>query len=131
MLLDPLWTLRAGTVPYWTTFPVQPSVEALNRYLDGAEPYEHLHLGLFCHGVESVGMATVEQWRDVLRRATVSGAFAGVSPRRYPTDPRTFFEFQAALRSIRPRLPIPDEPLSLSQAEDSLREAPGVHLDIS
>jgi hypothetical protein len=130
MLLDPFWTLRAGAVPYWTAFPVQPSVEALNRYLDGAEPYDHLHLGLFCHGVESVGMATVEQWRDVLRRATISGSFAGVSPHRYPSDPRTFFEFQAALRKIRPWHPLPAEPLPLSRFEDLVRQAPGVRIDV-
>jgi hypothetical protein len=131
MLLDPWWTLRTGAVPYWTTFPVQPSVEALHRYLDGADPYDHLHLGLFCHGVESVGVATVDQWREVLRHATVRGAFAGVSPSRYPSDPRTFFEFQRAVKAIPNRQRVP-EPLPLTVVENFLREVavrcPQVHL---
>jgi hypothetical protein len=112
ILLDPWWTLRTGAVPYWTAFPVQPSVDRLHRYLDGSEPYDFLHLGLFCHGVESVGIGTTEQWRRLLARAGIAGSFAGVSPRRYPSDPRTFFGFQRALRSIPQRQTMPP-PLSL------------------
>jgi hypothetical protein len=121
MLLDPWWTLCTGAVPYWTAFPVQPSLERLHRYLDGADPYDFLHLGLFCHGVESVGMATAGQWRQTLERARVSGTFAGVSPRRYPSDPQTFFGFQRALRAIPQRQPMPP-PLSLSTVAGFLGE---------
>jgi hypothetical protein len=123
MLLDPWWTLRTGAVPYWTVFPVQPAIEALRRYLDTTEPYARLQVGLFCHGVHSVGMATTDQWRDVLRRATVAGAFAGVSPKRYPSDPQTFFNFQRALRAVPERHPLA-QPLSLSTFEAFLRDAP-------
>jgi hypothetical protein len=113
MLLDPWWTLRTGSVPYWTVFPVRPSLDRLHRYLDGTEPYDFLHLGLFCHGVESVGAATAAQWRQTVGRARISGAFAGVSPHRYPSDPRTFFGFPRALRAIPSRRPMPP-PLALS-----------------
>jgi hypothetical protein len=112
MLLDPWWTLRTGAVPYWTAFPVRPSLDNLHRYLDGADAYDRLNLGLFCHGVDSVGMVTAGQWREVLDRARVDGAFAGVSPRLYPSDPRTFFGFQRALRALPERHPLP-EPLPL------------------
>ena len=111
MLLDPWWTLRAGVVPYWSVFPVEPSLSRLNGYLDRV-PYDHLHLGLFCHGVESAGMASAARWREVLGRARVSGSFAGVSPRRYPNDPVTFFRFRSALRALDRGLPMP-EPLTL------------------
>jgi hypothetical protein len=121
MLLDPWWTLRTGRVPYWTAFPVQPSLDRLHRYLDQAEPYDFLQLGLFCHGVDSVGMATAEQWRAVLRRARVAGAFAGVSPRRYPSDPRAFFSFQRALRAVPDRYPVP-QPLTLPTVNAFLRD---------
>ena len=131
MLLDPWWTVRTGAVPYWTTFPVQSSVDGLNHYLDATDPFDHLHLGLFCHGVESVGVATADQWRAVLRRATVAGTFAGVSPRRYPNDPRTFFAFQRALRAIPVRHRLP-EPLPLAAVGKFLHDAadryPRVHL---
>jgi hypothetical protein len=35
---DPYWTLRTGSVPYWMVFNMQPSLEALNRYLDDRPP---------------------------------------------------------------------------------------------
>jgi hypothetical protein len=134
MLLDPWWTLRTGGVPYWTAFPVQPSLDGLHRYLDHADPYDHVHLGLFCHGVESVGMATADQWRGVLRRAGTAGVFAGVSPSRYPSDPRTFFGYRQALRAIPDRRPMPP-PLSTSALQEFLRETagryPNVHTDLA
>ncbi|GGN31655.1 hypothetical protein GCM10010109_52060 [Actinoplanes campanulatus] len=116
MLLDPWWTLRTGSVPYWTLFPVRPSLDRLHRYLDGADTYDFMHLGLFCHGVGSPGSVSAAEWRDLLGRAGVKGAFAGVSPRRYPADPGTFFEFPRALRTIPQRHPLP-EPLTLSEVE--------------
>jgi len=121
MLLDPWWTLRTGAVPYWTTFPVDPSLDRLHNYLDGVDPYDFLHLGLFCHGVDSVGMVTADRWRGVLDRARVAGSFAGVSLRRYPSDPQTFFGFQRALRAIPQRHPLP-RPLSLDTVTGFLRE---------
>jgi hypothetical protein len=36
MLVDPWWTLRAGLVPYWSMFPVRPSLDGLHAYLDDA-----------------------------------------------------------------------------------------------
>ncbi|MFF5292033.1 hypothetical protein [Paractinoplanes globisporus] len=119
MLLDPWWTLRAGAVPYWSVFPVQPSLAQLHRYLDTTEPYEHIQLALFCHGAESAGLTTADEWRRLLSRATVEGTFAGVSPNRYPRDFRTFFGFQDALRAVRPRQPMP-EPLPVTALDDFL-----------
>jgi hypothetical protein len=126
MLLDPWWTLRTGSVPYWTAFPVQPSLDGLHRYLDSAEPYDIMHLALFCHGVDSVGMVTAAQWRQVLDRARVAGSFAGVSPRRYPSDPLTFFGFQRALRAIPQRHPLP-QPLSLAAITEFLHDRAARH----
>jgi hypothetical protein len=126
LLLDPWWTLRTGCVPYWTTFPVQPSLDNLNRYLDGAHPFDFLHLALFCHGVESVGVVTADQWRTLLGRARISGTFAVVSPKRYPRDLRTFFRFQRALRAVPQRHPLPN-PLPLADFETWLRDRAGRH----
>jgi hypothetical protein len=113
ILLEPWWTLRTGCVPYWTTFPVQPSADALANYLQRSDPYDFWHLMLFCHGVRSVGLAPIEQWRTVLDQARVAGSFAGVAPQRYPSDLATFFAYQRALRAIPARYPIP-EPLPLA-----------------
>lgn len=126
MLLDPWWTLRASAVPYWTVFPVESALSGLHRYLDTAEPYDQIRLALFCHGVESVGMAGAGQWRALLDRARVDGRFAGVSPRRYPRDFRTFFDFSAALRRFTPRHPIP-APLPLADLDAFLAEHDGAY----
>ncbi|MEV6843571.1 hypothetical protein [Actinoplanes sp. NPDC051411] len=121
MMLDPWWTLRIGAVPYWTAFPVRPSLDRLHHYLDEADPYDFVQLGLFCHGVDSVGMAGADQWRTVLRRARSAGSFAGVSPRRYPSDPQTFFNFQRALRAVPDRHALPP-PLPLATAAAFLHD---------
>jgi hypothetical protein len=112
ILLEPRWTLLTGCVPYWSIFPVQRSAEALARYLDEPDTYDFLHLMLFCHGVESVGLVTVDQWRTILQRARVTGTFAGVDTRRYPSDLAAVFSYQRALRAVPARYPIP-EPLPL------------------
>ncbi|MBW6437263.1 hypothetical protein KZ829_26355 [Actinoplanes hulinensis] len=113
--MNPWWTLRTGSVPYWALFPVRPSLDRLHRYLDGADTYDFMRLGLSCHGVESPGSVSAAEWRDLLGRASVKGAFAGVSPRRYPAGPGTSFEFpRAAAIPQRHLLP---EPLSLGEVE--------------
>jgi hypothetical protein len=71
---------------------------------------------------DAAGLATAGQWRELLDRARISGTFAGVSPRRYPRDFRTFFGFQEALRSVQPRRPIP-EPMPVAAAEPILAAA--------
>ncbi|MGY0004733.1 hypothetical protein [Micromonospora sp. I033] len=124
MLLDPWWTQRTAAVPYWTAFPVQPSLDAVHRYLDSGDEYDYLHLGLFCHGVDSVGTASADQWRELLRRARVAGVFAGVSPDRYPNDPEVFFNYQRAVRAIPHRHPIP-KPLPLAAFETFVHDARG------
>jgi len=119
MLLDPWWTLRAGAAPYWSVFPVEPSLDELHRYLDSVEPYDHIQLALFCHGADTAGMATPDQWRDLLSRARISGTFGGVSPRRYPRDFRTSLGFQDALRAVEPRHPMP-EPFPIAALDQFL-----------
>lgn len=122
ILLEPWWALRTGSVPYWSVFPVQHSAEDLARYLDRSDSYDFIHLMLFCHGVESVGLVTVDQWRTLLQRARVTGSFAGVDPEKYPRDLATFFRYQRSLRAIPARYPIP-EPLPLDVFDRFFAEA--------
>lgn len=44
------------------------------------DPFDFIDLMVFCHGVESVGLASIEQWRAVLAQARADGRFAGVDP---------------------------------------------------
>jgi hypothetical protein len=66
VLLDPWLVVRTGSVPFWTTFPIERSAVALERYLDGADPYDEIRVALFAHGMSSIGVAPPERWRPAL-----------------------------------------------------------------
>jgi hypothetical protein len=66
-------------------------------------------------------MATAADWSRLLTRARVRGTYAGVSSRLYPSDPRTLFGFQRALRAIPDRPPRP-RPLPLGTVTAFLEE---------
>lgn len=120
ILMDPWWTLRLGAVPFWMKFNTEVSAERLERYLDEAEGYDEIHLMLFAHGVDSIGLPPIERWRAALDRARVRGRFVGVDESAYPADFATFARYHSALRQIPGRCPMPT-PLGLEQVEAFLR----------
>src|SRR2546430_11932135 len=77
---------------------------------------------LFSHGVESIGLAPIERWRSLLRRARL-GRFLGVDEQAYPQDFGTVARYQPALR----RLPGPRyaaaPPLTLADLDAFLGQA--------
>jgi hypothetical protein len=118
-VLEPWWALRTGSVPYWMVFNTEPSRESLLSYLDAAETYDEIRLMLFSHGVDSVGLASIDRWRDALRRARKIGEFAGVDTRAFPRDFACLARAHRDLSRIRKRYPMP-APLPLADAEDFL-----------
>jgi hypothetical protein len=114
MLIEPWWTLRTGSVPFWMKFNMEPSAEALERYLDSSDPFDYIHLALFSHGVECVGLAPIERWRRILSRARIEGAFAGVDESRYPLDFAVMGRYRRAIRAIPSRYPMP-APMTLAE----------------
>lgn len=121
-LLDPWWALRTGCVPFWMKFNMEASAEALERYLDRAGPFAEIHLMLFSHGTESIGLAPIERWRALAARATRHGRLAGIYERAFPRDFGVFARYHDALREIPSRFPIP-APLSLAAVERLCGEA--------
>ncbi|MFD0883838.1 hypothetical protein ACFQ08_04610 [Streptosporangium algeriense] len=119
LLLEPWWTLRSGSVPYWMVFNTEPSLASLTGYLDRSDPFAEIRLLLFSHGVESVGLASVEQWRRVLARAEKVGVFTGVDPRAYPRDFAGLARAHRELSRIRTTYPMP-LPLPWPHAETFL-----------
>jgi len=113
ILMEPWWALRTGSVPFWMVFNTESSADRLERYLEVADPYDFIHLMLFSHGVDSVGLAPIERWRSEVRRARKHGGFVGVDERRFPRDFATFVRYHTDLKKIPTRYPLP-EPLSLS-----------------
>ena len=115
-LMEPYRALLTGSTPFWTTFNTEPSVESVERYLDGTAPYDYIHLMLFSHGVHSIGLAPIERWRCILKKARKSGEFVGVDERRYPKDFATFVRYHSDLGKLPARYPMP-EPLTPDQLD--------------
>jgi hypothetical protein len=115
MLLDTHMVLKTGSVPFWMKFNMQPSLHFLQAYLNSADPFDEIHVMLFAHGVESVGLPSIGEWRAVLKRARKNGRFAGVDERAYPAHFGAFGRYHWALEKIPDRSPIP-EPLFRSAA---------------
>ncbi len=88
-LVEPWWTIRTGSVPYWAAFNTQSDAEYLEDYLQDSEPYDEARSTLFSHGVESAGLALADRWRDVLSHARDSHGFVGVDPTEFPYDVET------------------------------------------
>ncbi|HET6521304.1 MAG TPA: hypothetical protein VFG47_16015, partial [Geminicoccaceae bacterium] len=118
ILLEPFWTLRTGSAPYWMKFNTEVSAGHLEDYLDrgAGEPFDEIHLMLFAHGVESLGLPPIERWRALLGRARREGRFAGVDEDAYPADFAVYARYHDAIQAIPARYPLP-APLTLDRLE--------------
>src|SRR5205823_1527409 len=75
ILMEPWWALRTGSVPFWMVFNKEPSADALQRYLDGVDPYDEMYMMLFSHGFNSIGLVPIDHCKSILRRARRRSAF--------------------------------------------------------
>jgi hypothetical protein len=116
ILLEPWWALRNRLVPFWMVFNKQPSFEAVNRYLDTAPSQSEIYLTLFSHGVNSIGLVPIDQWRSVCSRAARAGGFLGVDERAFPRDFAVFVRFHRALTRLQPHHPMPP-PLAVADLD--------------
>ncbi|HZP59807.1 MAG TPA: hypothetical protein VFB27_05740 [Opitutaceae bacterium] len=117
---DPYRCLHAGAVPFWTVFNMQPSLNAVNRYLDEGEPFDEIYLMLFAHGVDAVGLPPIDAWHAVLRRARTRGAFLGLTPDTYPAHFSHYGRYSRELRRLAPPLAMP-KPLPIDRLEWLIR----------
>jgi hypothetical protein len=123
IVMDPWQALRTASVPFWMLFNVEPSADRLERYLEGAHSYDEIYLMLFSHGVESIGVASIERWKSILQKARQQGRFIGIDENKYPKDIFTYLRYNRELRQIPGRFPMP-EPLSLEQLDNFLKNNP-------
>ncbi len=120
ILLEPYWTIRTGSTPYWMVFNKQSSLRSIEDYLDGADPFDEIFMMLFSHGVESVGLVSIEKWKEVLGRAKKKGEFLGVDEEAYPRDFAVFARYCYEIgKKIKSRYPAPP-PLTLGQLDEFL-----------
>jgi hypothetical protein len=119
---DPLWTLRIGAVPFWLEAIDEATAANLEHYLEMRPPFDYINLCLFRREPPTSRPAPVERWQGILARAKRRGEFAGVDAASYPADVSSFGRYQAAIKRIPARYPIP-APLPLDDFGDFLRYA--------
>jgi hypothetical protein len=118
VLMEPWWTLRTGSIPFWMVFNMEESKQHLERYLDQAGPFADISLMLFSNGVpDAVGVASGDDWREVLQRAERHGEPAGVDLDAYPGDFAAFARYHHAIKALPARYPMPP-PLTLDQLDE-------------
>jgi hypothetical protein len=107
ILLEPYWCLRLGAVPFWMTFNMEPSAAWLERFLDERPPFDEIHLTLFAHGADSVGLPPIERWRALAARARRESRLVGIDERTYPAHFAVFARYGDALRRLPRHYPLP------------------------
>jgi len=113
--MEPYWTVRSGSIPFWMVFNMEPSASSLERYLDDRDTFDDIAIMLFSHGVESVGLAPIERWRALAKRG--NGALVGVDADAYPRDFDVFVRYHYPLRErFAETHPIP-APLTIADVE--------------
>ncbi len=121
--MEPYWALRTGSVPFWLKFMMEPSAEWLEHYLDNTEPYDEIYLTLFQSGVDPVGLASIDQWKELLKRARKSGQFLATEPDKHPRDFGVFPRLTQHTRDTIPaRYPLPG-PMPLATFQRFLEQS--------
>ncbi|HEV8439905.1 MAG TPA: hypothetical protein VGT40_17580 [Methylomirabilota bacterium] len=125
ILMEPYWTIRTGSVPFWMVFNKEPSFEALDRYLATSPAFAELFITLFSHGVDSIGLVPISEWRRLFQRAARGGDFIGVDEQEFPRDFAVFVRYHFDfLRKIAARHPIPSS-LTLTDLDEFLARTGG------
>jgi hypothetical protein len=106
LLMDPVLTMRTGSVPYWALFGTRPSLDRLAGYLSDTARYDDIRLTIFPHGTESIGLPGIGEWQAVLGHARQHGQLVAVDPSRYPRHFRALTGFHRDLSRL-PRVPAP------------------------
>lgn len=122
--MQPWWGLRNGMVPFWTAFNDQPSAEHLAHYLEGTAPYDEIFLTVFSNCIDSIGIASIEQWRAILARARRQGQFLGTEPRAHPYEFASYVPYYTGVKRHDAGCPMPD-PLSIDQLNRFLAQNEG------
>ncbi len=125
ILMEPYWTIRTRSVPFWMVFNTEGSWRALEEYLDQAPPFDDLLITLFSHGVDSIGVVPIREWRRLFSRARTRGDFIGVDEAAYPRDFGVFVRYHFDfLRKISARHPSPPA-LTIDELNEFLRQTRG------
>ena len=123
ILMEPYWTTRTRSVPFWMVFNTEGSFQALDRYLGQVLPFDELLITLFSHGVDSIGLVPISKWRSLFPRARKRGDFIGVDEAAFPRDFGVFVRYHFDFRhKIATRHPSPPA-LTLNELNEFLGQA--------
>ncbi|MEV0057460.1 hypothetical protein AB0H34_44105 [Saccharopolyspora shandongensis] len=120
LLVEPWWTVRTGSIPFWLAFNSENSLSAAHSYLDRTGVPDEIRLMLFSHGTESIGLAPIDSWEKLSARARKVGALVGVDRKAFPRDFAVFARAHRELARTRHLYPIP-APMPWEHAEALMR----------
>lgn len=127
LLMDPWWTIRTGSVPFWLSFATEGSLQAAHEYLDRTGTFDELRLMLFSHGTDSIGLAAFGEWQQLLQRARKIGTALGADRRAFPRDFAVLARAHRALAQMRHLHPMP-QPLPWNDVETLLQDRTDIRL---
>jgi len=120
-VVEPWWTLRTGSVPFWIVFNTEPSTASIESYLNRSSPFDYVHLMVLSHGIRGPGVTPIEKWRSILHRAGKEGSFIGVKEEKYPEDIAMFIRYNREVKKLPTRFPMP-APMKLDRLDAFMRE---------
>ncbi|GIJ24949.1 hypothetical protein Vqi01_01110 [Micromonospora qiuiae] len=120
-LLDPWQVLRAGMVPYWCENATRRSVEQVEWWLAGSEPFSSVDVLPEPPGVRSPALAGLPQWLAVAGFGRRRRALDRTSARGYPVTSVPTRRATEVLRAQPCDLPAPP-PLEMADALARLSE---------
>jgi hypothetical protein len=97
-------------------------LQALDGYLDEAEPYRDVNVFLFEHGTESPGIATPHDFQSVVRRHGAAVHLDGLDPERFPHDIGTLGRYGRVFDQL-PHARHPWSPMPVDEALTGLMAA--------
>jgi len=119
ILTEPYWCLGTGSIPFWMVFNTEGSYAALQSFLS-SRVFEEIYATLFSHGVDSIGLPSMADWRWLIEHASNRSKFLGVDQTAFPRDFAVYARYHDdLLRTIPQRYSLPP-PLTLGQLDQFL-----------
>ncbi|MEH0843825.1 hypothetical protein V6U81_15680 [Micromonospora sp. CPCC 205711] len=120
-LLDPWQVVRAGLVPYWCENATRASVEGVEWWLAGSEPFSSVDVLPESPGMRSPALAGLPQWLAVAAFGRRRRALDRTAARGYPVASVPTRRATEVLRNQPYDLPVPP-PLTVGAALAGLRD---------
>lgn len=119
VLGDPWRTITIGAIPFWTFFPVQSALQSLQHHLASSSPYREVNVLVMQHGANSPGMASPNDFEDVIDESGATARLLALRENQSPHDIGSLGRYGPVL-AREPDAELPWIPLSVDVALESL-----------